>query len=1527
MAPASLPKYFEPTAATASMFLYAQGPSVVCCHHDTLTIERRFARHSHEVQLLAVDNSSEIGAGRFVVSYDAGQNAIVWDLMTGDEIARFASYEHLTAAAWMRSGNVAFGNSQGTIILFEPTTSEHVSARTIDQIAVTALAPSGDCRTFAIGYQNGQCLVATLQPRFTILHNLTTSRTPSPIVTLQWHASSARQKSDMLASQTQDGDLRVWSVAKSYNSDDPAKVVRALRRNDISRPGPNWMGWSKNGRIIQYTDSETISWDVRTKHVTHDMIPTLENVRGLAVYGPGATLFTMGPNNTVQQFDLNAPAIMVANVQHPANLLPPSPPVSIEEQAEMATTIASESEITFNPSDVGISESEEEYYQPPANHGRDGYRADPRRRGADDSSVLSSRSGLSTASSARTPLQYQGSVRSQGLSEKTYISIGDSLAQGRQAPYKHSDMYSQSSLSTTSTRSNHRPSRLRNEVSQQAVAPVEARVDDLFKFTRSRLSDIPYKPPMQMNQGRLTNDHLRQQMLSTIFGWNKDIEDLIADEMSRHPNGSSSRIMLGKWLGYVDQDLMTTSSESMTSSDWMMLALSGIGRQQASQHKLGRAYVTTLLEKGDVHAAATILIGMGDHNDAIEIYISHKRFMEAIILTCLFFPSVWERQAAIIKRWGDFACSGQESTEPWASPSAAQLTFQNAGPSIGEILSPPLSPPSLNRGPQRQVGKNSALKLITSFDSQAGRAKFFSQTDDGQTPIAAGATPIAESAIDHNGDPTTAVMRSSNRGGFNTPTSTRSFASSTLGGRNPLPSIGESHGEGSTPIASRRQKQPENAPAGVGIQRAATASPMMMRDSRAKGAGREAPMPSPDPRVAARMKDAMENKRNGSRGRIPTGLTLQLDSLTVDDDLGPTSPGTSVASSARYHWPSRRRGPASVSSVTSASTNRSVRTTATGGRHLESYIHSLDAASERKKEPRGRAGSRDRGTRAQSEERGRTPVRAYPAKRSPTSPVPMSPEELGHLNSAKFNKDDPVPYRKQNASRASSRGTSRRPSQTRVAEEAALRSPISPPPMSAVPQLDDTEDEADYIKALEAQEKFRQRHNRSRGVTTPGKAEFPPQDVSQGRGRVTPLDGNRSQYQMYRGSSVEHMGDLKSVKEGRQRKKEQAARELEQRRKELSRTAVAGAIPHPNDLTPLPFRLAAVEMSSRGSDSPPRSRTADPIRSMYGRGATGSPQIGLPATPKAMRLVMDSDQTQEAVPPIPPSFMQGRSEEKDRAPSSPEKAPPRQSPQDQGEPLTLLPSSVYQPPRGPISRCMSAPIPDEPSNRVHRGPSRSGNMSRNGPSELRNINEHTSSSSGFARRGSYDDQVPPPPPPHPSGPPLRELQHLAMPPPPPPAPLPHVVHSSSTAAPPQGTIEIVMDEPEHQNQQPPVPPPAPAAPPFPSSTPIVIHPTEITVPVLPPPAPPSVKGHSRGRSVTDNSIAGRLSKATERLRSASRSSKKDNAYRAHKSPEFSPYESILPPMTYGQVGMRSPPPAGPIDPHNLPTGLNDSDLI
>lgn len=42
------------------------------------------------------------------------------------------------------------GNAQGNIILFEPSTSEHISARTIYD-PITAIAPAADSRTFAIG--------------------------------------------------------------------------------------------------------------------------------------------------------------------------------------------------------------------------------------------------------------------------------------------------------------------------------------------------------------------------------------------------------------------------------------------------------------------------------------------------------------------------------------------------------------------------------------------------------------------------------------------------------------------------------------------------------------------------------------------------------------------------------------------------------------------------------------------------------------------------------------------------------------------------------------------------------------------------------------------------------------------------------------------------------------------------------------------------------------------------------------------------------------------------------------------------------------------------------------------------------------------------------------------------------------------------------------------------------------------------------------------------------------------------------
>lgn len=109
LTPEQLDREFEPCAATASFFLYAQRSTVLVLHHDTLAIERRFELHREDIKWIVVDNTSERGSGRLAVSYDAGNTAIVWDILTGAEVARFSAYESMKVASFMRNGNIAFG--------------------------------------------------------------------------------------------------------------------------------------------------------------------------------------------------------------------------------------------------------------------------------------------------------------------------------------------------------------------------------------------------------------------------------------------------------------------------------------------------------------------------------------------------------------------------------------------------------------------------------------------------------------------------------------------------------------------------------------------------------------------------------------------------------------------------------------------------------------------------------------------------------------------------------------------------------------------------------------------------------------------------------------------------------------------------------------------------------------------------------------------------------------------------------------------------------------------------------------------------------------------------------------------------------------------------------------------------------------------------------------------------------------------------------------------------------------------------
>lgn len=1403
------------------------------------------------------------------------------------------------------------------------------------------------------------------------------------------------------------------------------------------------------------------------------------------MYGPGATLFTLGSNNTAQQFDLNIPAQLVANVQHPANLLPPSPPVSIEEQMKQKTSTApAQAEMSAMPINIDISESEEDHMSPLARIAREMDKLEMERQEPVDRSEtlspVSSRSRASTTSQSsagsrtrhrehRKAKPHSVTSRGQHSEAATTMSMGSSI-HTREPSMASRDSLSMSSVTSShvSHRSRPRQSRLRQEVlrSPEEAGPVL----ELFKFTKSRLSDIPYSHPQVLDNTHLTVNDLRRQMLSTIFGWNGEVDTMIQDELSRHPMGSPNRLLLAKWLGDIDTDVLAAAnSDSMTSSDWMLLALCGIGGT-SSQAKVARAFVQRLLEKGDVHTAATILVGMGDQNDAIEIYVSHKRYMEALILTCLVFPADWSRQSELVRKWGEwavqhgqqqlaircFSCTGTESTEPWFSPTAQALTFkQLQNQSIPELLSPPLSPPGA-RGPQRSIAKTSALKLITSFGDKTAKSKFFGVGEDDRTPVGGGGvTPIAESALSPQGD-ATAFLRPSNRSVYNTPASART---ATPGGfsRQRLPSIGEMPSDVTLPqgklvganlptpadsgsdrernedMARSRatnnasQPQPDlqlNSARYNPIERASTASPMMEKPKFKLQA-----LPSPTPESFTRQSAAARH-RNGSRDRKPDGLQIQwppMESIITGDYM--TSPDPSIASS-RLTATSRSVAESVASSTRSpVASERSYRSMGGAspvvtGRSLDQYISSLDSAQYHSEKQRTRQSSRDRSGRARSssrkprtrepsEDRGRNNARYIkPAKRSPTSPVPMSPEDLIDLGSTTgpFSPTDSVttttttqsrrpressrsrvktsrhpsrvrrtsPEPKQVHSRATSRvqsrNTSRQPSpmgkltmidtrsrgRSQGREGSAMRSPSSPLPMSPQAKFYQDEDEEDLKRAHADQERFRSRHRstsrmRERGTST-ARQESPerrrrdrsssrrPAERDASRARKEPKEPSppkrERQPSHARSTSGREAGDLNLIKDARTLKKEQAARELEERRKSLALRPMAPPIVHPEEiatLSPITYRHPSPDLhrsSSGQSQQPPRSQTTSPSNIQTSpaslKDSNGSSvQVGLPATPRAMRHPKydpDGHNIPE-VPQIPDKY------ENDSPIGSNWGSLNAISYNSAFETLGPLPKTTYTaaPRRGP-ARCASAPIPEEPASphalpaalpthpafqaalppssrrktqepnaqrspvpsprKINPGEAQPGTLgyearnnspvySTHSPAVMGGIDE-TMESSARQTNPANDNLVPPPPPPPPAPPIIPQLQHLATPPPPPPAPLYNPNNPNNTTSMVSGVstgsadIEIVMDDEEDKTRSP-------------------------TTEALTPPQPPFAQGHtrnrsmghSRGRSETDNSISGRFTRAAERLRSASR------GRNGTKSPPMeqgqSPYESVPPP--------------------------------
>ncbi|KAK5115590.1 hypothetical protein LTR85_009761 [Meristemomyces frigidus] len=1337
LTPENIEQEFEPCAATASFLLYAQRSLILVLHHDTLAIERRFDLHREDVVWIQVDNTSERGSGRLAISYDQGKTAIVWDILTGGEVARFSAYENMRVASFMRNGNIAFGNDQGNVILFEPPTSEHISARTIFD-PITAVAPASDCRTFAIGYLNGSILIATLQPSFTILHTLTTTRAPSRITGLAWHGSSSKQKTDMLATQTSDGDLRVWSVPKVPHQEAPT-IIRVLQRAETQAPGPSWFAWSKTGRIVQHAEGETRSWDVRTKKVTYDIIPTIEGVTAIASYGPTATLFTLGRNHTVQQYDItpNNQPMQVVGVQHvPANT-PPTPPTLLQERrnpyGEPQTAVSTEAPMLPLYSDLESSADESGTMSPLQKIAHemdslDALESEIRDKVMPLSPVSSRASSVSSRSSrgSRKGRKYlydkPDSSRASSSTgfDGTEFSFGEPVRQG------HESM-SIRSVSSFASRPHYRTSGLRKEVLRSPEEAKQMATMDLFPFTKARLGDIAFRTPHYGTATR-TPELLQREMLSVVFGWNDDIRSLIHDELSRHRPGSASGVLLAKWLGDMAADDMASmiGSESMTSSDWMLLALNSIG--QDSQKKVGEAFVQRLLEKGDVHPAVAILLGLGEDNDAIEVYVSQGYWLEAVLLTCLTCPSDWGRQSFLIRKWGEaamkqgqaelavrcFSCTSIETSEPWFSPRAQQdvayaaqqqhLMGDPLSAGSGPLTSPPLSPPSRSAS-GRLTAKNASLKLITTFGGKAEPASV-------EVPV--GATPIAESALSPGGQNS---WRQKTRN-IRDPSSARTATPGAYTRRKRLPSKSEIERakqeatDMTTPmVVARDFAAPKGSSVSTHSRRTSNASSVpepatALKPTAYFDAGALAPpsrandnhLPSPAQGVFPTFRgESRTRARQPSRDRKkPEGLAVQVMETRYVDNMS-SAPSTGNDGSLYSETPAASR----AGEPSPPHTGNSMK-----ARAINEYISSVEAARESAREERTqtRAQSRMRGesrrredsragrgtsrARDPSETRSRGNTRYIkPAKRSPSSPVPMSPEEIAQA-SQRGSRAEPEPATTDDESfykftapsgshgslmksksprkiRSSSpdglplRADSGRGRSNDRLEGSAGRSPSSPLPLEHnAGDADETnsDDQRFRIRARSSSRRpgdgLQARRAASRDTRARSSSRRPaPQEEAVGMFiPETSMDSLAD-------DNVSESSWTAASEAGRRKprglsRKDIAARELEQRRMSLARRPSAPAIPLPGQYPPTSGTRPGMSPRSHTElgDSPhsflppmSRSHTVDPdAMSKYNngkrKGGPTLPAIGLPATPRAMRhpRYMSADPNeQDRAPPVP----------------------------------------------------------------------------------------------------------------------------------------------------------------------------------------------------------------------------------------------------------------------------------------------------
>lgn len=278
---------------------------------------------------------------------------------------------------------------------------------------------------------------------------------------------------------------------------------------------------------------------MRTKNVTCEPIPTLDGIVGITNCGPTSTLFTLGSNHTVQQYDISPgdKPVQVASVRHaPANT-PPSPPNSIEEQKdqghEAVATLPTLSSVPIVYSDAETSESEGATMSPLARIAKEMDQLDDERRDrvgplSPVSSRASSVSSNRSSDAGRRAPSYRydkpASSRASNVSanEGTEFSFGPSI---RQPARESISIRSTSSFSS----SKYRSSGLRKEILRSPDEAYQSSILEIFPYVKARLANVPFRTPHYGTMPR-TPDVLRKEMLSVVFGWNDDIELLIRDE-------------------------------------------------------------------------------------------------------------------------------------------------------------------------------------------------------------------------------------------------------------------------------------------------------------------------------------------------------------------------------------------------------------------------------------------------------------------------------------------------------------------------------------------------------------------------------------------------------------------------------------------------------------------------------------------------------------------------------------------------------------------------------------------------------------------------------------------------------------------------------------------------------------------------------------------------------------------------------------------------------------------------------------